>query len=121
MPGANHEETLVLIYVKRNDDGEVVAAGRFSEAHPEWEPCTGDDPELLVFLEGLATENPLAPTDLGLARVVEDLIDLLIDRDVMRFTDLPPAAQEKLLKRRGLRASLGHLHLLGDDEEQGLI
>lgn len=121
MSGEYHKETIALIYVKRNDDGEVVAAGRFSEAQSEWELCPGDDPELMVFLAGLATANPLASTDLGLARVVEDLIDLLIDRDVMRFTDLPAAAQEKLLKRRGLRASLGNLHLLGDDEEQGLI
>jgi hypothetical protein len=121
MIGVCYKEMMALIYVKRNDEEQVVAAGRFSAALEGWELCPGDDPELVVFLAGLATANPLAATDLGLARVVEDLIDLLIDHDVMRFTDLPAAAQEKLLKRRGLRASLGNLHLLGDDEEQGLI
>lgn len=60
----------------------------------------------------------LAESDAGLARVTEDLIDILITRGVIQFTDFPPAAQAKLLQRRQTRATLSNrLKLLeeGDD------
>jgi len=60
--------------------------------------------------------NPLSQTDAGLARVLEDLIDVLINRGLIQFTDLPAAAQAKLLERRQTRASLvNRLELLPDD------
>ena len=52
-----------------------------------------------------------------LVRVLEDLIDLLIARDVVRFTDFPDAAQEKLLERRSMRHVIGALHLLDGSDE----
>lgn len=58
----------------------------------------------------------LSSSDAGLARVTEDLIELLIARGVIRFTDLPLAAQNKLLERKETRARLSNsLDLLGDD------
>ena len=41
-----------------------------------------------------------------LAAAREDLIDLLIEKRVIMFTELPPAAQEKLLSRRRAREML---------------
>lgn len=62
----------------------------------------------------------LSGSDAGLARVTEDLIDILIQRGVIQFTDFPPAAQVKLLQRRQTRATLSRrLNLL--DEDAGLI
>lgn len=62
----------------------------------------------------------LSDTDAGLARVTEDLIDILINRGLIQFTDFPPAAQAKLLERRQTRATLSRrLKLLDDDT--GLI
>ena len=52
--------------------------------------------------------NSLSQTDIGLARVLEDLIDVLITRGLIQFTDLPQAAQAKLLERRQTRATLTH-------------
>jgi hypothetical protein len=64
-----------------------------------------------------AGQQTLAGTDAGLARVTEDLIDILIHRGVIQFTDFPPAAQAKLLERRQTRATLSRrLQLLDDDE-----
>ncbi len=58
----------------------------------------------------------LSETDTDLARVLEDLIDVLITRGVIQFTDLPEAAQAKLLERRQTRATQTHrLELLPDD------
>jgi len=63
----------------------------------------------------------LANTDAGLARVTEDLIDILINRGVIQFTDFPPAAQAKLLERRQTRATLSRRLKLLDDGDTGLI
>ncbi len=66
------------------------------------------------------SHKALADSDAGLARVTEDLIDILINRGVIQFTDFPPAAQAKLLERRQTRATLSRrLRLLDDDS--GLI
>lgn len=107
-------------YIKRDNSGEIIAVSATDPSEGGWEYCSNEEPELVVFVESLTTDTSLATTDLGLARVVEDLIELLIDRDAMRFTDLPAPAQEKLLKRRRLRASMRSLNLLSD-EEDGLI
>ena len=57
-----------------------------------------------------------------MARVLEDLIDVLITRGLIQFTDLPEAAQEKLLERRETRANLAdRLNLYPNDSDNGLI
>lgn len=75
------------------------------------------DPGVEAFVREVSGQtNPLSQTDAGLARVLEDLIDVLINRGLIQFTDLPPAAQAKLLERRQTRASLANrLELLADD------
>ena len=60
----------------------------------------------------------LAESDHALVRVLEDLIDTLIGKDVLHFTDLPEAAQAKLLERRHLRRSVNALNLIEDDDQQ---
>ena len=50
--------------------------------------------------------DALSQTDLALARVLEDLIDTLIAKGLIQFTDLPLAAQAKLLSRRETRVAL---------------
>lgn len=66
--------------------------------------------------------NPLSQTDASLARVLEDLIDVLITRGVIQFTDLPDAAQAKLLERRQTRVSLNNrLQLLPMDGDNDLV
>ena len=70
--------------------------------------------------------NPLSVSDLGMARVTEDLIDALIERGILPFTDLPPQAQAKLMERALARSDwAGKLKLLDDESEndgkRGLI
>lgn len=60
----------------------------------------------------------LSETDIGLVRVLEDLIDVLISKGVLQFTELPAAAQAKLLERRTARAGLQDpLRLLDPDND----
>jgi hypothetical protein len=60
----------------------------------------------------------LAESDQALIRVVEDLVDTLISKGLVQFTDLPEAAQAKLLERRNLRRSVNALNLLQDDDSK---
>ena len=104
------------MYVRRDENGRIDAVSRYAEpAFTEHLPT--DHPELLAFLSNGGARGRLASTDLELVRVLEDLIDLLIDRDVIRFTDLPLPAQQKLMERRSMRQSLGALDLLGGNDE----
>lgn len=104
-------------YVARDGDGRIVAVAE-EAAIAAAEAIDADAPELAEFLARLVPEaaNDIARTDLGLIRVVEDLIDTLIDKNLIRFTDLPEAAQHKLVQRRSLRHSLNSLNLLGGEQ-----
>ena len=108
------------MFVKRNADGVIVAVS--SEATAEIpEPLPPSDPELAAFLLGSEAGGMagLEQSDRELARVLEDLIDLLIENGVIQFTELPPAAQAKILGRKGMRNGREGLALL--DEENGVI
>lgn len=112
-------------YVLRDEQGVLVSVSvEKNEREAEWiEP---DAAELQAFLARIRggdlpdALNHLINTDWGLIRVLEDLVDALIAKDVILFTDIPEAAQKKLLERRSLRDSMNSLNLLKDDD-QGLI
>ena len=88
----------------------------------EWlEP---ESAELHTFLQGLRGEgslevlDKLAGSDQAIIRVLEDLVDTLISQNLIHFTDLPDAAQAKLLERRSLRSSVNALHLFRDVDQK---
>lgn len=69
-----------------------------------WMGVEDSDPEYIAFLEmELQRQDPFRESDIHLARVLEDLISLLIDKQVIRFTDFPEAAQKRLLDRQQMR------------------
>ena len=74
-------------------------------------------PEIQLFFNAAATEPAFDAVDAGFVRVLEDLIDTLILKNIIHQTDLPPAAQKKLMVRKGLRNRIhGALNLLGSDD-----
>lgn len=105
-------------FVQRNFQGEIVAM--FATAQPqasEW--LDAQAAEVRAFV-GEASPGPTAAfgnLDSDFIRVLEDVIDALIDKNLLRLTDLPLEAQRKLLARKDLRQHLrGRLDLLpGDD------
>jgi hypothetical protein len=110
-----------MIFVKRDSDNRIVSVS-LEETAEHGESLPPDDPEVAAFVSLLAGgQNGLLGTDLALARVLEDLIDLLIERDTIRFTDFPQAAQVKLLQRRSIRSSMRSLRLLDEEGEGGLL
>ena len=64
-------------------------------------------------------ENPgFSRLDADFVRVLEDVIDALIARNVINITDLPDEAQAKLMARKTFRDRLGPAALrLFDDTE----
>lgn len=102
------------MYIKRGIDGEITAVSKeFLNDFTDW--LEDDDKELMDFLYSLKTsrQQDLEESDLTMVRVLEDVINLLIEQNIIRFTDLPQPAQVKLLSRRKLRESVNLL----DDEE----
>ena len=64
------------------------------------------------------TKQELNHLDDGFIRVLEDLIDALLSNGVLRLTDLPPQALEKLEQRKAARQRLrDSLSLINDEEE----
>ena len=108
-------------YVKRDGDGKIAAVYQTAAEGAE-EQITADDEELREFLtsgdQDAVAKREFMESDLGLARVLEDLIDLLIEKGVFMFTDLPPAAQQKLLGRRGLRREFSYVETLFSPDEE---
>jgi hypothetical protein len=103
-------------YVKRGDDGRILAAGLYPTEDMR-ELLPSDHPELLRFSRDIMGGHAslLLDSDMKLIRVLEDLVELLLSQGVIRFTDLPEPAQQKLLERRNLRVESGSLELLGGD------
>jgi len=63
------------------------------------------------------SDTDLSKMDVEFIRVLEDLIDALLEKGVLRLTDLPPEALEKLDRRKDVRKRLrGSLDLLEDDD-----
>lgn len=98
-------------YVSRDDAGRIT--GVFD--HPEVgasEEIRPDDPGLARFQADRGLSSPdsirqlLAESDMKMVRLVDDLVDLLIEKGVIKFTDLPQAAGEKYLQRQAARKQL---------------
>lgn len=107
-------------FVKRNQDGEIEA---ISQQQDELfsEEISNDDKELQQFLSQIGQET-FTQSDLDFVRVVEDLINLLIAKNYIRFTDLPDQAQGKMRSRQALRGKLNSsLDLLSDENTDGLL
>jgi hypothetical protein len=101
-------------YVRRDATGQVIALS--SEPLDGFEHVAPDLPDIAEFEQRVGgPRSRLEESDRDVVRVLDDLVNLLIDKNLIRFTDLPVAAQRKLIERRGLRESGSHLGLLGDD------
>jgi hypothetical protein len=92
-----------MAYVYKNSEGNVVAASA-ANLGKGWVFMEDNAKEYLEFLENsLAEGAPFRESDIQLARVLEDLISMLIDRNIIRFTDFPEAAQKRLNDRQSMR------------------
>jgi len=108
-----------MLYVKWSEGGRLDDFAFV--AKPGYEPTTLSDPRVQAWLKDEANQQKidavLEQMDLEMARVVEDLIDLLIDKGLILFTDLPEVVQNKILFKRSLRSTLQPSLLHENDDE----
>ncbi|PTT66611.1 tryptophan synthase subunit beta [Pseudomonas sp. HMWF007] len=112
-----------MFYVQRDAQGQLirVEAAAYAEAT---ETLPADPHEIQAWYANEAVENSLKQlkqSDFEMIRVLDDLIQVLTQKGVIRVTDLPPAAQAKLMDRTQAREALGGLSQLIDEDEGGLI
>lgn len=102
-------------YIKRDEQGQVIAMSAVASEGFD-EEVAGDSPDITTFLSSQQAANSLDATDQDFVRVLEDVVELLIDKGVILFTELPDSAQDKIMRRQKLRSEMaGKLDLIGDD------
>lgn len=105
-----------MAYVLKNNEGVIIAASPHTQIATDWVAIENTDTEYLCFLDDeLKKHHTFRESDIQLARVLEDLIGILIDRSVISYTDFPSPAQKRLNERQTLRHK-NNLHLLGEDD-----
>ena len=123
-----------MTFVHKDAQGKILAV--YTEPVEGAHEVPPNDPALAAFIQAnipsTGGADDWAQSDLGLVRVIEDLIEVLIDKKVIMFTDFPPGAQRRLLDRRGLRKEFDLVEDLfgggeeiavgdGDGEDSGLL
>jgi len=94
-------------FVRRNPEGHVDSLHRSDDAGV-LELLPDDHPDVRAFL-GAAPVEPegFGRLDADFVRVLEDVIDTLIVKNVINITDLPEQAQAKLFARKSFRERAG--------------
>lgn len=95
-----------MLYAKVNEQGTIVDVSPHQDSHFKV-LVSPDDPHvadiLAQKLDQESSQELLSSSDQEMMRILEDLIDLLTEKHIMHFTELPMAAQKKLLSRKFVR------------------
>ena len=107
-----------MLYIERGADGTIAAIHQApSEKITEKKALI--DEEVLEFLgrdRKLDTWiRLLSLSDNSIIRVLEDLIDLLVQKNVIMLTELPEEARSKLRERKRVREQMESSQLIVDD------
>jgi len=115
-------------YVVRQADGSISAVLKEATVESD-EYLPVSHPDIIEFfgedatkVEGYKAEEnariALQDSDAEIARVTEDLVHLLVKKNIILFTELPEIVQEKLITRENLRTKLNSLEytIISDDE-----
>ena len=102
-------------YIRRGPDGSIESLHRRDTGGLEFLP--EGHRELMAFIGHSATSpSEFGRLDADFVRVLEDVIDTLIVKNVINITDLPAEAQAKLFARKSFRERVtkNSLRLFGD-------
>jgi hypothetical protein len=96
-------------YVSRDANGNINRVAVEPEGDTT-EAIYKEDPELIAFISEGGAEPVLraflAASDAELMAILEDLINVLIDKNVILLSDFPDAAQRKLMNRGNVREKI---------------
>lgn len=113
-----------MYYIERDDEGRItrVESMPFAGVVEHYAEDTEEIKEWLhVQTMRKAMLQRLQQSDLEMVRVLEDLIEVLMRKGIISITDLPYAAQNKLINRTQARLTLSGLERLIDDEDEGIF
>ena len=105
-------------YVERSADGKIIGVRTAPGSN-----CTEEKPlsdhEVLDFLRnnldnGVA-EKLISQSDAGFIRILEDVIDLLIRKHIILFTELPEMAQRKIIERKKIREKIPSQNIIVEE------
>ncbi len=107
-----------MVFAMRDKDGKVDSLFH-ADSGGNRENLDFDNPDVLEFLEaeGFQSVGAWRRSDLDMARVLEDLVITLLQKELISFTDLPLDAQRKLILRHESRGDLGFIARLFPAEE----
>ena len=107
-----------MLYVERDNKGNILALHNKPEPGADEQKSIMDE-EILEFLNKSVDTDPwvqlLTLSDIGIIRILEDLIDLLIRKNLILLTELPEEAQAKIRERKRVRERIGPGDLMVDD------
>ncbi|MBI3514792.1 MAG: tryptophan synthase subunit beta like protein [Proteobacteria bacterium] len=93
----NPEGTIIALYAAQNDRAQEFLTGN----HPEMSAFLSDSPNGQVHAR-------MQASDLEMARVVEDLIFVLIEKSVIKLDSLPAATRHKINQRAQIREAISN-------------
>lgn len=101
-----------MFYVSRDKSGYINGIFRKESAKAK-ELLPDNHPDIAFFFSGIHAKQLVQPafmdltnSDLAFIRVIEDLVDLLIAKNILTFTELPEKVREKILSRKDTRGNL---------------
>ena len=107
-----------MLYIERDKVGNIIALHVKPESNAREQKAIMDE-EILEFLNKSVDTDPwvqlLSLSDMSIIRILEDLIDLLIRKNIIILTDLPEEAQSKIRERKRVRKKIGPDNLMVDD------
>ena len=114
---------ITMPYIHRNADASIESLHRHAE-HDAQEFLDDDHPEVQAFVGRVApSSGDFSSLDADFVRVIEDVIDALLSKNVINATDLPAEAQAKLFARKSFRdrASRNALNLFAPHGSHDVI
>ena len=109
-------------YIRRTPTGTIDSLHRLGvDGVDEFLP--DHHPEVQAFVGRTDGDEGYSKLDADFVRVLEDVIDTLIVKNILNITDLPPEAQAKLFARKGFRErqSQSSLHLFAPSGSNDVI
>ena len=107
-----------MLYVERDSKGSIIALHGIPRPGIT-EVKSAFDQELIDFVSQNVGDDSLklllSLTDIETVRILEDLIDLLVRKKIIMFTELPEKAQERIRERKRIRKQMVSQTLMVDD------
>ena len=106
-----------MVFVKRDPNNTVCAIfAKDEEGNLEY--LDNDDEDVIAFLTQCTLEKQYSflKSDLDLIRVIEDLIQILMEKNLISITDFPLSVIEKLVARQKIRKQFENVSKIFDDD-----